>query len=222
MGYHYVPITEYQSDVMLRWRSNSEDPWILQNPLPFMVCVHYAPQPGRGEPGSTIDDTTVGVLTCIPGGKEVKVPGHHMRPNDIIYVSALPEHNTIMPPYRLNGAEKKIRLGTVAYDPLPPTPAFHNLYAELSGMNVYNHFSFPIDVYNDQGALLASDITSRVYIDNVRWGFHVGDTVTIKAFGKLLYTFTIVDPIQKEVHVGIINAYDQVPKMVLPPLRTAR
>lgn len=209
------------------WHRRAEDvlgesPFVVRNVMSERVCVHrlvgpgYEPALGRMVVPVPRDSQLLG---CVRPGGHMSIPVAAVNPGDRLLLTSL-SGDILTDSYELRPNQRHLALGTVMYDPLPPSPAFRNLYAELSGMNVHNHFRFPIDLYGPEGTLLAQNITSRVYVDNVRWGFHVGDWVTVartpSAFAPrggrphVLYRFQIVDPLEKEVHIGVINPEDPV------------
>lgn len=209
------------------WRRRADDvlggaPFVVRNVMADRVCVHRLVGPGYDPAlGRMVVPAPRGsqLLGCVAPGRRLAIPVTAVTPGDRLLLTSL-SGDILTDSYELQPGQRHLALGTVMYDPLPPSPAFRNLYAELSGMNVYNHFRFPIDLYGPEGTLLAQNVTSRVYVDNVRWGFHVGDWVTVARTPppsappggrpNVLYRFQIVDPLEKEVHVGVINPEDPV------------
>ena len=144
----YTQISNSEADRLKTYRAEQmkDTPWTFQNMTPFPFPLSYQPlHIDPALPDTAFSVANLGVVP--PYDKAVfteDVQGRTLSSGGTIEVV---NPDLILGKYVLDPQFKLVRLGTSVYDVGGPGMNFHNLYADIPGVHLVNHFSFPLDFF---------------------------------------------------------------------------
>lgn len=188
----------------------------LANLLPFGITVILM----RGEPGSGIFKP----LATVPAGRTISVPypgsSYDTKitcikgtTNDVEGIASLPP--LTKPIYF--GSSSKYFFGAFAWNSVEMDTNGYNLYADIPGIRIHNHFPYPIEVTYKNLVFTLGKGSWRsfvggspgiVYFDNQGNGVDVGDTFSVNILDERKIKageFKIPNRYVRNVHIGVTS-----------------
>ncbi|HSA76186.1 MAG TPA: hypothetical protein VLE02_01455 [Nitrosarchaeum sp.] len=204
----YLKVSNTQSDQLIqrdRFKFAYDD-WKFHNKLPLTLKVICS----NGN-----------VFTINPN-KVQKFPYTSFKDFDTItiYYNQIKECNTLFSEHTLRDHLKNIVIGGVSYEFGAGQRQYSNSYNPISGVNIHNHFSFPLRVYSNRDAtavtLTPDDGMGAMggsgavyYYDNSHHGLRIGDKLFFGLVigSRITHKFHVVmkDTHVSDIHVGVVD-----------------
>lgn len=209
----YTEISHTEADLQQTYLAQlmENTDWTFQNQTPFKIRLTYRPLHIHPA-GSNLSYMpaflgTLGKTQSKTFTKDSK--GRVLTAGGVIEVDLLLEKYVLDPKY------KKVLVGTATYDIGGPGGNFHNLYADIAGVHIINHFPFPVNIYYKgnlaaqvgkyDGLTYQGGSWATVYFNNTGDGFRFGDVVSFwKYNGPFLYSVQFNDTHIQNIHIGVM------------------
>ncbi|MDB4769378.1 hypothetical protein OAG24_00285 [bacterium] len=231
----YYNVSNTQSDQVREISTLQKlgEKWTISNLLPFDIEVYCSPKfgnrkielEGASQMAFQCADST-NFVGNIKAQSTLNFECNSFSDGDelVAFISS-PKNGGIMltEPERLHANQKNIKIGGVVYRSTDGGQEYNNDYADISSVQIHNHFPFPLDLIF-RGAIVAqiggSDGmtykggSNAVLNFNNSWqGLNIGDKLTFRISsatsfftGKELYTVMINDDHTGQIHVGSISS----------------
>lgn len=211
----YAEISNTNPDRIKTYRSNQLQgkPWVFENMTPFDIFFVY--QPLHISPLGTNLEYVPAKLGTLKKNQTKSFlrdsKGRILEAGGVI-IADQPE---LRDKYVLDPQYKRVRIGTAVYDIGGPGENFFNLYADIAGVHITNHFPFPINIYY-QGNLVAwadkydglqylGGSAAVIYFNNNGEGLNFLDILSFhQTDGPFLYKVKLNDTHIQNIHVGVI------------------
>jgi hypothetical protein len=188
----------------------------FQNLLPFSITAIL--KQGDGPNGQFKPLVTLGAKErksiVSPGANYEVYLSSVKAENEAEAISLAKEGQYLTMPIKF-GTSSQYYFGGVAWNSFEMDTNMYNLYADLPGVRVINHFPFPVYVQYKNLAFTipkgswennySMGSTSQVYFDNQGSGLMVGENFTVKALETKLYDFKIPNRFVRNIHLGVTN-----------------
>jgi hypothetical protein len=194
-------------------------PWTFVNLLPVPVLVYMKMIAGK----LGFAEDRIEFLAKIPPFEKVDALGTQrgtpLVENMEVHVLFDPHGNgkavEICRPEFLRSDTRMVRIGDIVYDEQDMT--YLNSHADIAGLRIINNIVIPLDIYHhgrrlgqvqgDDGIGYMFGSPNTIYLDNVNYGFRIGDEITfVFAYNNKKYaTVVLNDNFMNNIYVGRIN-----------------
>jgi len=216
MDQTYTEISHTEADKQQTYLAQlmADTDWTFQNQTPFKIRLTYRPL--HVQPAGT----NLSYITNFLGTLEKKQSktftkdskGRVLKAGGVVEV----DPPVLLEKYVLDPKYKKILVGTATYDIGGPGQNFHNLYADIPGVHIINHFPFPVNIHYKgnlaaqvgkyDGLTYQGGSWATVYFNNTGDGFRFGDVISfLKHNGPFLYSVQFNDTHIQNIHIGVMS-----------------
>ena len=216
MGDAYAEISNTEADMQQTYlaRLMADTQWTFRNQTPFKINLTYRPL--HVDPSGSNRDYTPAFLGTLdknqkkPFTKDSK--GRILKAGGVIEV----DPPVLLEKYVLDPKYKTVLVGTAIYDIGGPGENFHNLYADIGGVHIINHFPFPVNIHYKgnlaaqvgkyDGLTYQGGSWATVYFNNTGAGFRFMDVISFSKYkGPFLYSVQLNDTHIQNIHIGVMS-----------------
>lgn len=217
MSTTYVEISNTEADRHQSFVAQqlAGQPWQFNNDTPFDLLLYYRPlQTDAAQmPNSAFAGALLGEVSKHKSkiflkdslGRTLKAGGT---------IEADPA--VLLDKHVLDPKFKVLRMGSVVYDIGGPGENFHNLYADIPGVHVVNHFPFVVDVHYKgnlaakvapyDGLRYLGGSAATIYFNNSGDGLNFLDVIEFyQQDGPFLYKVALNDTHVQNIHIGVVS-----------------
>ena len=216
MGDAYTEISNTESDMQQTYLAQlmAETKWTFQNQTPFKIRLTYRPL--HVDPaGSNLSYRAAFLGTLDKKQKTTftkDAKGRVLMAGGVVEV----DPPVLLEKYVLDPKYKTVLVGTATYDIGGPGENFHNLYADISGVHIINHFPFPVNIHYKgnlaaqvgkyDGLTYQGGSWATVYFNNTGAGFRFMDVISFSKYkGPFLYSVQLNDTHIQNIHIGVMS-----------------
>ena len=217
MGDSYAEISNTEADMQQTYLAQlmANTQWTFQNQTPFKIKLTYRPL--HVDPaGSNLEYGPAFLGTL--GDKQKKTlnkdaKGRVLKAGGVVEV----DPPVLLEKYVLDPKYKTVLVGTATYDIGGPRSSnFHNLYADIAGVNIINHFPFPVNIHYKgnlaaqvgkyDGLTYQGKSWATLYFNNTGAGFRFMDVISFSKYkGPFLYSVQLNDTHIQNIHIGVMS-----------------
>ena len=212
----YAEISNTEADHQQNYLAGlaADSLWTFHNQTPFKLQLTYRPL--HVDPAGSNLDYEPAVLGTL-GKREKKTfatdsKRRPLRAGGVVEV----DPPVLLEKYVLDPKYKTVLVGTATYDIGGPRANFRNLYADIAGVNIINHFPFPVNVYYKgnlaaqvgryDGLTYQGKSWASLYFDNTGDGFKFMDILSFSKYdGPFLYSVQLNDTHLQNIHLGVMS-----------------
>ena len=212
----YTDISYTEADIQQTYLAQlmKDTKWTFQNKTPFKIRLTYRPL--HIDPAGTNLSYRPALLGVLE--KNQSKTFTHDSEVRLLTAGGVVEVDppVLLEKYVLDPKYKKILVGTAVYDIGGPGQNFHNLYADIPGIHIINHFPFPVNIYYKgnlaaqvekyDGLTYQGGSWATVYFNNTGDGFRFMDVISFEKYnGPFLYSIQLIDTHIQNIHIGVMS-----------------